>query len=336
MSVNYFLQEKWCAEIQRDLDLEANLVSHCTRRYEGDAEYGNRVRILKAGVPTINPYTGSVTYELMSDEAQWLDIDIADQFAFTSRDYDKAQSMPGLEEEFKRKAVKGLSNRRELNVGRLVAGKLLNTANEQKATKKKTEDTEVVRYKDYYIETQKNGKTVWDRVAKPVKADLGNYYEIDVEATKGAGLFKEGAENYQTATGKTQAAIKTAIDEALVQLRIRNNSEGGYIEIDPATYGKFKDNLIEISTNNPEMIRKGMVGIYDNYTVTRTNAIFNDGTYNHCYAHSGEAIAFVGQLNEVEALRLEGDFADGIRGLDVNGMKIIDQDQIEAILVPVK
>ena len=102
-----------------------------------------------------------------------------------------------------------------------------------------------------------------------------------------------------------------------------------------STYGKFKDNLIEISTNNPEMIRKGIVGIYDSYTFTRTNAIFNDGSHNHCFAHSGEAIAFVGQLYEVEALRLEGDFADGIRGLDVTGMKIIDQDQIEAILVPV-
>ena len=118
-------------------------------------------------------------------------------------------------------------------------------------------------------------------------------------------------------------------------MRIRNNGEGGFLEIDPATYGKFKDNLIEISTNNPELIRKGVVGIYDSYTVTRTNAIFNDGSHYHCYAHSGEAIAFVGQINEVEAMRLEDDFADGIRGLDTYGMKIIDQDQIEAILIPV-
>ena len=334
MSVNYFLQEKFSADIQRDLDLEANLVGHCTRKYEGDAEYGNKVRILKAGTPTVNPYTGMVTYEAMSDDAQWLDIDIADQFAFTSRDYDKALSMPGLEEEFKRKAVLALSNRRELNVGRLVAGRLLSTANEQAATKKKTEDTKVIRYKDYYIEvTKPNGSKVWERVAKPVKENLGNYYEIDVDASN--ELFKPGAENKQTASGKTQAAIKAAIDEALVQLRIRNNPEGGYVEIDPATYGKFKDNLIEISTNNPEMIRKGIVGIYDSYTFTRTNAIYSDGSHYHCFAHSGQAIAFVGQLHEVEALRLEGDFADGIRGLDVTGMKIIDQDQIEAILVPV-
>lgn len=333
MSVNYFLQEKWCEEIQRELELESRLLDHCTRRYEGDAQYANRVRVLKAGDPTIDSYTGHVTYEDMNDDAQWLDIDIAEKFSFKVRDYDKAQSMPGLDAEYRRKAVKGLADRRELNVGRLVAGRCLSTANEKAATKVKTQDTKIQRYKDYYIQTTEDGNTIYKRVAKPVIENVENYYEIDVAAAK--DLFKPGAVNKQTATGKTQSAIKSAIDEGLVQMRIRNNGEAGYMEIDPATYGKFKDNLIELSTNNVEMIRKGIVGYYDSYTVTRTNAIFNDGTHYHCFLHSGEAIAFVGQINEVEAMRLEGDFADGIRGLDTYGMKIIDQDQIEAILVPV-
>ena len=332
MAVNYFLQEKWSEEIQRELELESRLLDHCTRRYEGDAQYANKVRILKAGNPTIDAYNGHVTYEDMNDDAQWLDIDIAEKFSFKVKDYDKAQSMPGLDTEYRRKAVKGLSDRRELNVGRLVAGRCLSTKDEVAATKVKTKDTKIQRYKDYYYETTEQGKTVYKRVAKPVVEDIENYYEIDIEAA--ASKFKPGAVNKQTASGKTQSAIKTAIDDALVQMRIRNNGEGGYLEIDPATYGKFKDNLIEISTNNPEMIRKGVVGIYDSYTVTRTNAIFNDGSHYHCYAHSGEAIAFVGQINEVEAMRLEDDFADGIRGLDTYGMKIIDQDQIEAILIP--
>lgn len=333
MSVNYFLQEKWCEEIQRELELESRLLDHCTRKYEGDVQYANKVRILKAGEPTIDAYNGHVTYEDMNDDAQWLDIDIAEKFSFKVKDYDKAQSMPGLDSEYRRKAVKGLADRRELNVGRLVAGRCLSTKDEIAATKVKTTDIKIKRYKDYYYKETEQGKEVYKRVAKPVVENISNYYEIDVsEATL---LFKKGAENFQTATSRTQTAIKTAIDEALVQMRIRNNGESGYLEIDPATYGKFKDNLIEVSTNNPEMIRKGIVGMYDSYTVTRTNAIFNDGSHYHCYAHSGEAIAFVGQINEVEAMRLEDDFADGIRGLDTYGMKIVDQDQIEAILVPV-
>lgn len=332
MSVNYFLQEKWSEEIQRELELESKLVDHCTRKYEGDAQYANKVRILMAGNPTIDAYTGMVTYEDMDDDAQWLDIDIAEKFSFKVKDYDKAQSMPGLDSEYRRKAVRSLADRRELNVGRLVAGRLLSTKDEVAATKIKTQDTKIQRYKDYYYETVENGKTVYKRVSKPDVEDIGNYYEIDVSAAE--SKFKPGAINKQTATAKTQAAIKAAIDEGLVQMRIRNNGESGYAEIDPATYGKFKDNLVELSTNNPELIRKGVVGMYDSYTFTRTNAIFNDGSYNHCFLHSGEAIAFVGQINEVEAMRLECDFADGVRGLDTYGIKIIDQDQIEAILIP--
>lgn len=332
MSVNYFLQEKWSEEIQRECELESKMLDHCTRRYEGDAQYANKVRILMAGNPTIDAYTGMVTYEDMNDDAQWLEIDIAEKFSFKVKDYDKAQSMPGLDSEYRRKAVKGLADRRELNLGRLVAGRLLSTKDEVEATKVKTSDSKIQRYKDYYYQTTENGKTVYKRVAKPVVEDISNYYEIDVEAA--ASKFKPGAVNVQTASAKTQAAIKTAIDEGLVQLRIRNSGESGYAEIDPATYGKFKDNLVELSTNNPELIRKGVVGMYDSFTFTRTNAIFNDGSHFYCFLHTGEAIAFVGQINEVEAMRLEGDFADGIRGLDTYGMKIIDQDQIEAIKIP--
>ena len=73
--------------------------------------------------------------------------------------------------------------------------------------------------------------------------------------------YKEGATNITTATAKTQAAIKTAIDNALVALRERNFDDAGVIEITPAVYNIFKNNLIELSTNNPELIRKGVVGM---------------------------------------------------------------------------
>lgn len=329
MSVQYFQREVWSKSIQDRVELNAKLVEHCTREYEGDCEYAKTVRILGVGEPTINSYTGTVEYEKMEDSKQNLDIDIQEYFAFTVDDVDKAQSQPGLPEKYQEKSSKRLSQRRELNVGRLVAGKCLSTENEEKAEKAKTADTEVVLYKDYYVTEEKNGKTLYKRVAKPVKKDLASYYEI-TNAT-----YKEGATNSVTATGKTKAAVKTAIDSALVNLRLRNNEEDGFLEIDPVSYGLFKDELIELDTNNSELIRKGAVGMYDSYLVTRSNALYRDKTHVYCYAHSGKAIAFVGQINKVEALRLEGTFGDGIRGLDTYGMKIIDQDQIELIKVPV-
>lgn len=329
MSVQYFQREIWSKKIQDDLELKGRLIRHCTRAYEGDAEYAKTVRILGVGDPVIDKYTGTVTYKPMDDKKQNLDIDIQEYFAHVVDDIDKAQSMPGLPEAFRKKSVDRLAQRRDIVIGRLVAGKALSTANEENATYSSTSDVAIIPYKDYYTREGTSPNYVYKRVAKPVLANIATYYEIT------SATYKEGATNVTTATAKTQAGIKTAIDKALTNLRIRNVEDGGYLEIDPTTYMLFKNNLVELSTNNPEMIRRGVVGMYDDFEVTRTNAIHNDGTYLWCFAHTGSAIAFVGQINKVEAMRLEGTFGDGIRGLDTYGTKIIAQDELEAIKVPV-
>ena len=326
MSVQHFQREIWSKKIQDDLELEGRLVRHCTRAYEGDAEYAKTVRILGVGDPVVDGYNGTVTYKPMDDKKQNLDIDIQEYFAYVVDDIDKAQSMPGLPEAFRKKAVLRLAQRREVLVGRLVAGKTMSTAAEKAATYAQTSDQAVMPYKDYYTI---NADSTYTRVQKPTTAGLATYYEIT------AGTYKDGATNITTAAGTTQANIKAAVDAALTKLRIRNNVDGGYLEIDPVTYMLFKNNLTELSTNNPELIRRGVVGMYDDYEVTRTNAIYQDGSYHWAFAHSGSAIAFVGQINKVEAMRLEGTFGDGIRGLDTYGMKIIAQDELEVIKVPV-
>ena len=147
--------------------------------------------------------------------------------------------------------------------------------------------------------------------------------------------YKEGATNITTATAKTQAAIKTAIDNALVALRERNFDDAGVIEITPAVYNIFKNNLIELSTNNPELIRKGVVGMYDSYQVKMVNTLYKDETHAWCIVRSRNAIAFCGQINEVEAGRMEKRFSDYIRGLDTFGSKIIAQDELEVLKIPV-
>lgn len=147
--------------------------------------------------------------------------------------------------------------------------------------------------------------------------------------------YKEGAVNVIEASGKTQTAIKTALTDAIVTLREKNFDEGGVIEIDPRTYATFKDSLIELKTNNDELIKRGVVGLFDNYEVKSTNNVYRDGTHVYCIVRSKNAIAFAGQINEVEAGRMERRFSDYIRGLDTFGAKIIAQDELVAVKVPV-
>ena len=148
-----------------------------------------------------------------------------------------------------------------------------------------------------------------------------------------ATLIK-GAANQTVATNLTQEAVKAAIDSAIVALRERNFDEEGVIEITPAVYNVFKNELITLSTNNPEYIKKGIVGVYDDFEVCMSNNMAKDSTHAYCCIRGKKAIAFAGQINEVEALRAEKKFKDIIRGLDTFGAKVIDEARIQVIKIP--
>lgn len=271
MAVNNFIQTIWSKKIQDDLELKCKLVDNCLRTYEGDCKYARTVKILGVGEPTIAVYNKSngITPEHMSDRGQDLVIDQARAFAFMVDDIDQAQSVPGLREEYQRKAVHGLAVERDSYVASLI--KAVTTA-----------------------------------------------------------------ANVTTATALTTDGIKAAIDAGIVALRERNFDEDGVIEITPAVYNLFKNCLITLSTDNPEYIKKGKVGVYDGFDVIMSNNMAKDSTYAYCDIRGKKAIAFAGQINEVEALRSDTYFADIVRGLDTFGAKTIDEKRIQVIKVPLK
>ena len=148
-----------------------------------------------------------------------------------------------------------------------------------------------------------------------------------------ANLIK-GATNVTEADALTEEAVVDAIDAAIVALRERNFDEEGVIEITPKVYNLFKKHLITLSTNNPEYIKKGIVGVYDDFNVVMSNNMAKDGSHAYCCVRGKKAVAFAGQINEVEALRAEKRFKDIIRGLDTFGAKVIDENRIQVVKVP--
>ena len=154
-----------------------------------------------------------------------------------------------------------------------------------------------------------------------------------------ANLIKGVTSNVTTATALTAEAVKKAIDDAIVALRERNFDEEGVIEITPAVYNVFKNQLITLSTNNPEYIKKGIVGVYDDFNVVMSNGLAKDTTgsttkYAYCDVRGKKAIAFAGQINEVEAGRHQDYFSDYVRGLDTFGAKVIDEKRIQVVKIP--
>lgn len=154
----------------------------------------------------------------------------------------------------------------------------------------------------------------------------------DAEAKN--STYKTGATTIITAESNSRADIKAAIDEAIITLREKNFDDAGIVEIDPRTYKTFKDELIEMKTANDELIKRGIVGQYDSYDVKSTNNVYRDGTHVYCIVRSDKAIAFAGQINEVEAGRMQDYFSDYVRGLDTYGAKIIAQKELVCVKIP--
>lgn len=169
---------------------------------------------------------------------------------------------------------------------------------------------------------------------KHIGALVAGKAQTTANEVAGNDTFKEGAKKTVTATAKTKGAIKTALDDAIVTLRENNFDDSGVIELDPRSYKTFKDELIELKTANDEMIRRGVLAEYDGFQVKSTNNVYRDSTHVYCIVRSKNAIAFAGQINEVEAGRMEKRFSDYVRGLDTYGAKIIAQDELVCVKIP--
>jgi hypothetical protein len=96
----------------------------------------------------------------------------------------------------------------------------------------------------------------------------------------------------------------------------------------------FKNSITVPSTDNPEYIKKGVIGYYHGYKVIESNNLAKEGNYAFCAIRGKKAIAFVGQLEKVEAMPMERRFGDLVKGLDVYGGKVIDNDRLQVIKMP--
>ncbi len=149
-----------------------------------------------------------------------------------------------------------------------------------------------------------------------------------------ANLIKGGA-NVTTATTATEEAVKGAVDEALVELKERNCNEEMVIELTPKAAMLFLNSLTIKSTDNPEYIKKGVIGYYHGCKVIESNGLYKDASHAYCAIRAKKAIAFVGQLEKVEAMPMERRFGDLVKGLDVYGGKIIDDNRLQVVKIPV-
>lgn len=159
-----------------------------------------------------------------------------------------------------------------------------------------------------------------------------------------ASLIEAGVEAGVNPLGQSDSVITLttsnameSVEDGFAYLYGKNvpvNSEF-YLELAPKVFTIYRQSLTELSTNNPEMLKRGAVGKINNAYVCIENLLptgkTGTGSVDNVYYNvlrTSKAIAFVEQIDKVEAFRPHDAFQDALKGLYVFGAKIVRPDEI--------
>lgn len=110
-------------------------------------------------------------------------------------------------------------------------------------------------------------------------------------------------------------------------------SDTFYLEVAPSVFSLYRQALTELSTNNPDILKKGAVGKLNNAYVCIENCLptgraTSEGDTIYNILRTEKAIAFAEQIEKVEHYRPEDAFTDAVKGLYVFGAKIVRPEEI--------
>lgn len=83
-------------------------------------------------------------------------------------------------------------------------------------------------------------------------------------------------------------------------------------------------------TDNSDILSAGYIGNFQGFQVYKSNRISKSGTtwYANMFFRRNDTIALVDQIKDMEALRLESPYADGLRSMMVYGAKVLRPESL--------
>ena len=181
--------------------------------------------------------------------------------------------------------------------------------------------------------------------------------ELTREASRGlaeegdkyvASLVKAGVEAQTNPLAQSSSVISLtkanavrSVEDGFAHLYGQNCkvSDMFYLEVAPKPFTIYREALTELSTNNPDILKKGAVGKINNAYVcienllptgkASTQSATDDVHYN--ILRTSKAIAFAEQINKVEAYRPQDAFSDALKGLYTFGALITRPQEIYVI-----
>lgn len=165
--------------------------------------------------------------------------------------------------------------------------------------------------------------------------------ELKLEADKFvAKKLKEGVEDGTIEKSATPITPKkdnvvAETEKGLVYLYENNVDTATEIwgEYSPKMYSEMRLHLTELATNNLELMKRGIIGKYNQVNVCIENLLpkNEEGTVRYNFLRTGKAFAFAEQIDQVKAVEKERGFGDIVKGLYVFGGTVVRPKEVYAI-----
>ena len=167
---------------------------------------------------------------------------------------------------------------------------------------------------------------------------------IDAAADRAAYQLAEDADSYVASlysgasTSNPDNTIETTqftasnvygkfVDLAVLMDQVNLPAQNRYVVVPPWVKGLLLQNSTFVTAAQPSAVLNGSIGQIAGLNILVSNNVKTTGSapvVSHMMAGHASALAYAEQIVNVEGLRLEGSFADAVRGLHLYGAKVLD------------
>jgi hypothetical protein len=163
-------------------------------------------------------------------------------------------------------------------------------------------------------------------------SDRAAYQLAEVADSYIAGLYSGASTSGPDNTIETSQFTATNVYQKFVDLAVLMDqgnlpAEGRYVVVPPWVKGLLLQNSTFVTASQPSVVLNGQIGQIAGLNILVSNNVKTTGTspvVSHMMAGHASALAYAEQIVNVEGLRLEGSFADAVRGLHLYGGKVLD------------
>ena len=197
------------------------------------------------------------------------------------------------------------------------------------------EITEQKYFAKYYdnVDTVQSIKGVMEndmkQSAKELKLEADKFVAKKLMDAVTAGTIAKSA----SAITPNKSNVVEAVETGLVALYENNVDPATEIwgELSPKMYSHMRQHLTELATNNIELMKKGIIGKYNNVNVTIENLLPTTSSVRYNFLRTGKAFAFAEQIDQIKAVEKERGFGDIVKGLYVFGGTVVRAKEAYAI-----